>query len=51
MKLRSASTPAVSTDLSVITVRLVSGTCGGARVGVVQAPAGCSERYGLLMAS
>ena len=51
MKLRSASTPAVSTDLRVITVRLVSGTCGGARVGVVQALAGCGERCGVLMAS
>ena len=49
MKLRSASTPAVSTDLRVITVRLVSGTCGGARVGVVQALAGCSESCGLPM--
>ena len=49
MKLRSASTPAVSTDLRVITVRLVSGTCGGARVGVVQALAGCGERCGVRM--
>ena len=40
MKLRSASTPAVSTDLRVITVRLVSGTCGGAWVG------GCRRRQG-----
>ena len=49
MKLRSASTPAVSTDLRVITVRLVSGTCGGARVGVVQALSGFSESCGLPM--
>ena len=51
MKRRSVSTPPARSDLGVIDLRLVSGTCGGARVGVVQAPAGCSERYGLLMAS
>ena len=51
MKLRSASTPAVSTDLGVLKLRCANGTCGAACFGVVQALAGCGERCGVLMAS